>query len=164
MPWFKVDAHMGDHPAAWRAGDAAMGIWLRLGCWLSNYPKQGDIIPAGIAKQYGTKTQIRKLVEASLLIPLEDGAYRFNSSMAICSSGLPGRSWVIEDGSNTRRAIPSMLRAQVYERDGRACVECGSESDLSLDHIWPYSLGGEDTLDNLQTLCRPCNSRKGARV
>lgn len=35
---------------------------------------------------------------------------------------------------------------------------------LSLDHIHPYSLGGEDTLGNLQTLCRPCNSRKGARV
>ena len=32
------------------------------------------------------------------------------------------------------------------------------------DAIHPYSLGGEDTFDNLQTLCRPCNSRKGARV
>lgn len=63
-----------------------------------------------------------------------------------------------------RRHIPDALRIQVYDRDGWKCLHCGSVERLSLDHIHPYSLGGEDTLDNLQTLCRPCNSRKGARV
>ena len=32
------------------------------------------------------------------------------------------------------------------------------------DHIFPRSLGGSDDLDNLRLLCRPCNSKKGARV
>lgn len=63
-----------------------------------------------------------------------------------------------------RRHIPHSLRLEVYQRDGFICLHCGSVDDLSLDHIHPYSLGGLDTLDNLQTLCRPCNSRKGARV
>lgn len=62
-----------------------------------------------------------------------------------------------------RRAdIPLSVRTAVYERDGFACVRCGSTSSLSLDHIKPWSLGGADTIDNLQTMCRPCNSAKGA--
>lgn len=64
----------------------------------------------------------------------------------------------------SRRHIPDSIRFAVYERDGHACLHCGARDRLGLDHIHPYSLGGEDTLDNLQTLCRPCNSRKGARV
>lgn len=64
----------------------------------------------------------------------------------------------------SRRHIPERLRTAVYERDGYACVECGDTERLSLDHIYPYSLGGTDDLDNLQTLCRSCNSTKGAKV
>lgn len=63
-----------------------------------------------------------------------------------------------------RPYIPRPLRSQVYDRDGWKCVECESPDHLTLDHIFPYSLGGEDTLENLQTLCRSCNSRKGSRI
>ena len=63
-----------------------------------------------------------------------------------------------------RRHIPDDLRMAVYERDGFQCLHCGEVENLTLDHIHPYSLGGEDTFENLQTLCRSCNSRKGARV
>jgi len=68
------------------------------------------------------------------------------------------------DPNAKRPPISPTLRASVYERDGRACLFCGATESLSLDHIHPYSLGGPDTFDNLQTLCRSCNSRKGARV
>jgi hypothetical protein len=63
-----------------------------------------------------------------------------------------------------RPKIPLVLRLAVYERDGYACRQCGTSEALSLDHIHPFSLGGKDTFNNLQTLCCPCNSRKGARV
>ena len=63
-----------------------------------------------------------------------------------------------------RRHIPDSLRLQVYDRDGWRCLHCQSAENLSLDHIHPYSLGGDDTLENLQTLCRSCNSRKGVKV
>ena len=32
---------------------------------------------------------------------------------------------------------------------------------MTQDHIKALSLGGEDVLENLQTMCQPCNSRKG---
>lgn len=63
-----------------------------------------------------------------------------------------------------RLPIPLDVRREVYARDGHRCVTCGSNEALSLDHIHPWSKGGADSADNLQTLCRPCNSRKGARV
>lgn len=162
MAWFKVDAHYSGHPAVLKAGDDAMGLWLRMGCWLATFPDQGDLIPRGYAKHVGRPSQIKRLLAAQLLIET-DGGYILNRSMAIATSGLPGNSWEV-DNTRSRDAIPNALRARVYDRDGRACVECGAREDLSLDHVWPHALGGEDTFDNLRTLCRPCNSRKGARV
>jgi hypothetical protein len=33
-----------------------------------------------------------------------------------------------------------------------------------VDHIWPKSRGGEDTLDNLTSACAKCNTLKRDRV
>lgn len=83
---------------------------------------------------------------------------------------IPSRAWYEwhwqrgVDPEKGRPAIPRQLRQAVYERDGYACLHCGATERLPLDHIYPYSKGGRDTLENLQTLCKPCNSRKGARV
>ncbi len=52
------------------------------------------------------------------------------------------------------------LASSIFERDGHRCVACGSLDNLTLDHIVPISKGGSDTEDNLQTLCKSCNSRK----
>jgi len=48
----------------------------------------------------------------------------------------------------------------LIERDGYMCNKCGSQNGLSVDHIAPLSRGGSDVLDNLQILCKSCNSRK----
>lgn len=34
--------------------------------------------------------------------------------------------------------------------------------EMSLDHIVPLAMGGEDSLENLQATCEPCNSHKKA--
>lgn len=65
-----------------------------------------------------------------------------------------------------KKQLPVKLRAQVMARDYCRCVHCGCDDieELGVDHILPESKGGPHTLDNLQTLCGSCNSKKGVRV
>lgn len=60
--------------------------------------------------------------------------------------------------------IPNDIRWEVFERDNFTCKKCGSRRLLCIDHIFPEALGGKMSLENLQTLCKSCNSRKGKRV
>lgn len=60
--------------------------------------------------------------------------------------------------------VPASIRRAVMERDGHRCVRCGATENLTLDHIHPQLYGGRHTMDNLQVLCRSCNSSKGARI
>jgi HNH endonuclease len=63
-----------------------------------------------------------------------------------------------------KEPIPAERRWQVWERDDFTCRHCGARRHLSVDHIIPESKGGTLSLDNLQTLCRSCNSRKGTKM
>lgn len=62
------------------------------------------------------------------------------------------------------RNISWRLRALVLMRDGAYCQMCGatpqSGAKLHVDHIIPWSKGGETTLQNLQSLCEKCNIGK----
>ena len=59
--------------------------------------------------------------------------------------------------------LRSKLSPKVFARDGAICADCGVDEYLSIDHIIPLSRGGAGDLENLQVLCRSCNSRKGDR-
>ncbi len=66
----------------------------------------------------------------------------------------------------TRRSISWRLRFIVMRDDGFKCRICGRnpaanpEVTLHVDHIIPWSKGGETVLENLQTLCSICNIGK----
>ena len=76
-------------------------------------------------------------------------------------SALVDRGWV--EPLYVKVRIPGDLRMAVFRRDGFRCVVCDDDADLMADHIVPESKGGLTVFENLQTLCRTCNSRKGAR-
>ena len=57
--------------------------------------------------------------------------------------------------------VPAKVREEVFARDGNACLKCGALESLSLDHIQPLCSGGDNSTNNLQTLCTSCNSSKG---
>jgi hypothetical protein len=66
--------------------------------------------------------------------------------------------------ATVRGVIPADIKQLVWQRDGGACRDCGSNTELQFDHMIPISMGGASTETNLQILCGPCNRRKGASV
>ncbi|MFI9505339.1 TerD family protein [Nocardia sp. NPDC052566] len=71
---------------------------------------------------------------------------------------------ILTPGQRDTRSIPQEVKAEVWQRDGGKCVECGDGHYLEFDHIIPLSRGGATSATNLQILCRACNRAKGARI
>lgn len=70
---------------------------------------------------------------------------------------------IIDNKHRTPRNINWRLRFRILERDNFVCVKCGRrppEIKLHVDHIIPYSKGGETIPENLETLCEICNIGK----
>lgn len=62
------------------------------------------------------------------------------------------------------RELPKAKKKQVKVRDKNTCLCCrkaGKGAKLQIDHIHPFNLGGETTIENSQTLCSVCNQKKG---
>ena len=55
-------------------------------------------------------------------------------------------------------------RQRVFKRDGHQCVYCGSQKELTIDHVQPRSRGGRNTWTNLVTCCSKCNHKKGNKT
>jgi len=66
------------------------------------------------------------------------------------------------------RSLNEKTRLQVLKRDLYKCVKCGRSPAnhtgifLHIDHIKPFSKGGSNEIENLQTLCQKCNLGKGS--
>lgn len=75
-------------------------------------------------------------------------------------------AWIFWDGPTPmpRDPVSRAVRIAVFERDGYRCKMCDDWHELVIDHVIPVAAGGPSTEDNLQTLCRPCNARKGMRL
>lgn len=74
MAWFKIDDGFHTHPKALAAGNAACGLWTRLGSYTSSQLLDG-FVPAAIARSYGTRAELTKLCTATLLEHRPHDAY-----------------------------------------------------------------------------------------
>lgn len=71
-------------------------------------------------------------------------------------------------GSSSAFISRTEVRARVFLKDGHACVKCGSNQNLQVDHVnsvllcsmGKYPFEKLNNLENLQTLCKSCNSSK----
>lgn len=67
----------------------------------------------------------------------------------------------------TKRDISERMRFRILLRDGFRCHSCGRSPitspgvELHIDHIIPWSKGGETIDENLQCKCKECNLGKG---
>lgn len=68
--------------------------------------------------------------------------------------------------SELNRAITARMRAMVLERFGWRCHLCNGvipdKTELHIDHLVPWAVGGKTTLDNLRPAHVVCNLAKGA--
>lgn len=74
---------------------------------------------------------------------------------------------LLSSSHNRRKRIPikryrETLKKLLKKYNFR-CVICETAESLTIDHIRPVSKGGTDDLNNLQILCKSCNSKKGAK-
>lgn len=99
---------------------------------------------------------------------------------------LLGKAEVVENSSffaasiRRRYILPSVVRLgnfirkprlevklskqNILRRDRYACQYCGtSQGPLTIDHLVPKSLGGDETWDNLVCACTVCNNKKANR-
>ncbi|MEK6735953.1 MAG: HNH endonuclease, partial [Pseudomonadota bacterium] len=73
-------------------------------------------------------------------------------------------------GTLVPRSIPIGMRYNILSRDKFRCVICGSSPakdlsvELHVDHIHPWSRGGQNIEDNLRTLCSKCNLGKSDKI
>ena len=61
------------------------------------------------------------------------------------------------------RAFPEAERKRKYKEQDGICPICGKKftfEDMAGDHIVPWSKGGKTVYENLQMLCKACNSGK----
>ena len=75
----------------------------------------------------------------------------------------------IEDKHANRSQYRAYLRTRCAEAQSWRCAYCNEEMNLlykskkcvSLEHITPRSLGGEDTYENCVAACNSCNNKRG---
>lgn len=172
--------HLPEHPAVLGIPDSdrpdAIALWSSCAAWCSDngeheqFPARLITDLGGTHDQAGTLVRAGLLDESPTLWSAEGSVWTWSvnvGGMAYVERYRLGRKvegllWGIKWPS--RRKIPVPVRDLVHRRDGYRCCNCGSSADLTLDHIEPWSLGGSDHVSNLRTLCRSCNSRKGAKT
>ena len=67
--------------------------------------------------------------------------------------------------SKGRIKFPKEVREMIYHSTDGKCALCGRKlvyDDMTLDHITPLAMDGEDNVNNLQGTCKACNLFKGS--
>ncbi|MFE3318042.1 TerD family protein [Nocardia sp. NPDC059195] len=125
------------------------GIELPWNRVVSVHPEHGTVVLAATSARGGATFGV---TDPDYVAAALEGALRVSKRL------------VLTPGQRDSRSIPQDVKAQVWQRDGGACVECGDGHYLEFDHIIPLSRGGATSATNLQILCRACNRAKGARI
>ncbi len=131
-------------------------IWLTLG----KQPSRRDLLRLG--SQISYKAYERRFGKWS--IALKSFVDYYNSTDDAITQETEIKHFNLTN--KTSRDINLRLRFLVMQRDNFKCCICGASPakdpniELHIDHIVPYSKGGETIIENLQTLCSKCNFGK----
>lgn len=145
--------------------DATLGAWLRLA------KSEAEYSAALMFADYVADRGVRYLNETVLT---EDAAnvarlYAFRGHSELVAEAIrviekvkariEARPKIKENRAGIAAKYDKLFLA-IGRRDGFQCQHCGTTKDLVIDHVKPLIMGGTNDLDNLQILCKSCNSRK----
>lgn len=156
MLYVQLDVNWVDNPAVMEVGLDGAGLHAKCAV-LATDLGQRRLSTSQVAELGGTDDLVATLVAAGLLCPAADGTFAVDTAGFV---PLPDAQWKAAERARVTRAV----RQIVFERDEYACRTCGATEPLQVDHVYPLARGGTSALDNLQTLCGPCNRRKWAHV
>ena len=71
------------------------------------------------------------------------------------------RDYLFNLETTSKSDAKRLWRKQIKESWDYKCAYCGSEDNLTLDHIVPQCKGGMDVKTNVVTCCHSCNQSKG---
>jgi hypothetical protein len=126
-------------------------------------------------EHYGRQPRFRELANPPSIISNGPYTRRFRSWMNALAQFVayannqdtrPPTPIETASGHQTGRDPNLRLRFRVMKRDNFLCRACGASPalkpglSLHVDHIKPWSRGGETIEENLQTLCEACNLGK----
>ena len=108
-----------------------------------------QIVTAGYEPPRDIWRSVRLLHERGMLIKVSDGVYKYDPDA---------------EHETVLLEFPESVKQEIFKRDGYRCVICGLGSEegitIAADHKKPKSKGGDNTLENGQTLCKQHNQLK----
>lgn len=108
-----------------------------------------QVVKAGYETPRDIWRSVRLLHERGMLIKVSDGIYKYDPDA---------------EHETELLEFPESVKREIFIRDGYQCVICGLGREdgvtIAADHKKPKSLGGDNTLENGQTLCKQHNQLK----
>jgi len=168
--WFKALQDAGLKPSRSRIGisdeelfENLRTVWMLLG----RQPNYGEI--KNPLSQYSAGTYEKRFGSWSLAlqqfvewVDADEGAQPDKPQIETESPRHSGAQ-----ARRTKREVTERMRFRILVRDGFRCGSCGASplenrgTELHVDHMVPWSKGGETVPDNLATKCSRCNLGKG---
>ena len=173
--WSRALEQAGLHPSRVKSGvtddelfEDIRSLWMSLG----RQPRSAEVRSPGsqfevgrYKRRFGSWSRALKEFVAWVNSDSSEGAQQEDAGT---NEGSVGST--VHPGSakrRTRREVSDRQRFRILVRDGFRCKACGASPltqpgvELHVDHILPWSKGGETIDDNLLTKCKQCNLGKG---
>jgi hypothetical protein len=109
----------------------------------------------------------RKALESFVLWANKERGDDINDEIEVNDNSISTLTIDVFDKRKTSRNVSDRMRFKILLRDNFSCKSCGASPaktsgvELHVDHIIPWSKGGETIDDNLETKCSKCNLGKG---
>lgn len=102
-----------------------------------------------IFKKLCNSTVLKVEIEALIFVKIPELAKKYNAE---------------REGLTTRRQIKEQVSKEEWKeilvKFDNSCAYCGSQFELTKDHVLPISKGGKHEVNNLIPACHSCNSSK----